>query len=176
MTFTEVQNVAAVLLSPVIAVGVTLWHQGRAERRQRKERLFMTLMGHRRASPPTHDWVTALNLIDVVFADCPKVTAHWHEYYKMLGTATNSNEYKNRDHTYLQLLTEMARVLGYKRLEQIDIDKFYSPVAHANQQELAFGIQQELLRVLKSSENFGIQYVEEASGPTETLAEPDKAA
>src|SRR4051812_21675490 len=34
---------------------------------------------------------------------------------------------------YIKMLSEMAKGLGYRRLQQTDIDKFYSPQVYANQ-------------------------------------------
>lgn len=45
----------------------------------------------------------------------------------------------------------MAKVLGYQRLQQTDIDKYYSPQSHHDASELATQIQLQLLRVLKGT-------------------------
>jgi hypothetical protein len=66
-------NMIAIVLGPLLAVGITLWWQGRKEKRDAKERLFLTLMAQRRAFPPAIEWVNALNVIDVVFADHSQV-------------------------------------------------------------------------------------------------------
>jgi len=138
-------------LSPVIAVAVTLWWQRRKEKRDSKERLFLTLMAHRRAFPPTIEWVNALNVIDVVFADHPQVVQLWHEYYAALANPPPNQNYQTREHTYLLMLSAMARSLGYKRLEQTDIDKYYSPQAHVDQMQLNWQCQTEWLRVLQNT-------------------------
>ncbi len=74
--------------------------------------------------PPTTEWVNSLNLIHVVFADHTNIVNLWHHYYDELYSQTpNPSRVQAREHTYLQMLSEMARVLGYKRLQQTDIDK-----------------------------------------------------
>lgn len=156
-------EIAAILLSPVIAVCVTLWFQSRKEKRDRKNHLFSTLMVHRKSFPPNAEWVNALNLIDIVFAGNPKVINLWHEYYSMLGSAQTDSQYRDRDHKYLEMLSEMAKVLGYKKLQQTDIDKFYSPQVHQNQLEFQAQIQSELLRVLKNTNNFNVEPIEHDS-------------
>lgn len=144
-------EIIAILLSPVIAVAITLWHQSRKERRDRKDRLFQTLMIYRKSVPPSHEWVNALNLIDVVFADNEKIVRIWKEYYQMLGSAKSDHEYRDRDHKYIELLSVMAKDLGYINLQQTDIDKFYSPQAHQDQLVAQREVQSELLRVLKNT-------------------------
>jgi hypothetical protein len=151
--FENFMEILAILISPAIAVAITLWYQTRKEKRERKDRLFQTLMVHRKAFPPTHDWVNGLNLIDVVFSDTPKVAALWHQYYSMLGSAKTDNEYRDRDHKYIELLSAMAQDLGYKNLQQTDIDKFYSPQAHQSQIAASNEIQTEFLRVLKNTQS-----------------------
>lgn len=149
----QTATLIALFLGPVSAVAITLWHQRRTEKRASKERLFITLMAHRKSFPPTFDWAQALNLIDVVYAKHPKIVKLWHDLYDILCQVPISDQKFN--HKYLDLLSAMAKVLGYKTLHQTDIDKFYSPQAHGThaqqQQELA----QELLRVLKASGSIG---------------------
>ena len=152
----EAINIIAVLLSPVIAVGVTLWWQQRKEKRDSKERLFLTLMAHRRAFPPTIEWVNALNVIDVVFSDSHQVVQLWHEYYASLANPPANKNFEGRDHTYLLMLSSMARSLGYKRLEQTDIDKFYTPQVHGDQMNLNWECQAEWLRVLKTTAHLNV--------------------
>jgi hypothetical protein len=45
----------------------------------------------------------------------------------------------------------MATVLGYRRLRQTDIDRFYAPQAHGTQAALTQELQTEFLRVLKAT-------------------------
>lgn len=75
-------TLGALLLGPILAVWWTLNHQKRAEKRNAKERLFMTLMAHRK-SPPNLEWATALNLIDVVYSNYPNIVALWHSMYEI---------------------------------------------------------------------------------------------
>ena len=147
-------NIIAIVLGPIIAVLITLIYQSDKEKRGAKTRLFITLMAHRKSYPPTMAWVESLNLIDVVFAKHPKVLGLWHEYYDCLHESTT--DYIKRDHKYLELLFEMANTLGYKNLQQTDIDKFYSPKAHGSQSELNYKLQTELLRVLESTSSLNL--------------------
>jgi hypothetical protein len=142
----------AILFGPIIAVCITLWWQKRKERRDAKRHLFITLMVHRKFLTPTYDWVNALNLIDVVFADNPNVVDLWHGLYTLYQTPNTSAETLN--HKYIELLSAMAKVLGFRRLQQTDIDKFYSPQVHADQLKAQSEAQSEWLRVLKKTDHF----------------------
>ena len=156
-TIMEIMNIIAVITGPIFAVVITLMWQQRKEKRDAKERLFLTLMAHRRAFPPPIEWVNALNVIDVVFADHHQVVELWHGYYATLANPPANENYQQREHTYLQMLSAMARALGYRRLEQTDIDKFYSPQAHGNQLALNFQCQTEWLRVLQSTNKLNVE-------------------
>lgn len=153
----EIINLIAIIVGPVFAVGITLWWQGRKEQREAKCRLFLTLMAHRRAFPSAVDWVNALNVIDVVFAEHPQVVQLWHEYYAGLVNPPANQNFQQREHTYLLMLSAMARSLGYRRLEQTDIDKFYSPQVHADQMALNYKCQTEFLPVLESTNRLVIE-------------------
>jgi Family of unknown function (DUF6680) len=145
----EIITVIALVAGPVIAVAITLWHQRRAEKRTAKERLFMTLMAHRKSFSPAPDWTNSLNLIDVVYADNPKIVGQWHSLYDILiQTPINMQRYS---YQYLELLSEMAKSLGYRSIQQTDIDKFYTPQAYGDQAVTNAEIQKELLRVLKAT-------------------------
>ena len=142
-------NITAIILGPIVAVVITLGYQRYREKLDAKTRLFLTLMANRKASPPTLAWAEALNLIDVVYSKHADVVQLWHEYYDLLHES--SKDYTIRDHKYLELLSSMAKALGYNQLQQIDIDKFYTPNAHGTQKELNYKVQTELLRVLEET-------------------------
>jgi hypothetical protein len=103
------------LLGPVVAVWWTLYHQDQKEKRTEKIRLFQTLMALRKL-PPTPEWANALNLIDVVYSDHPKIVADWHAMYDILVQQQAGTERHN--HAYLSLLSGMAAALGYDKLKQ----------------------------------------------------------
>ncbi len=158
----DIISIIAILVGPVTAVCITLWWQRCKEKRDRKLALFTILMAHRRAAPPTFEWVNALNLIDVVFADHSKVVELWHECYGLLQTPEPSQVL---GHTYLELLSEMARVLGFRRLQQTDIDKYYSPRVHGELLVAQAETQAEWLRVLKNTERFLVVRKDDQSMP-----------
>ena len=147
----DVLTLLAILLGPVVAVCITLWWQNRKERRDAKRHLFMTLMAQRKTAPPTYEWVQALNLIDVVFAKDKRVVQLWHELY---GLFQNPQRTQTQDHKYIELLSEMASVLGFRKLQQTDIDKFYYPQSYIDALLAQNKAQAEWLRVLENTEHF----------------------
>lgn len=149
---TQTMNIIAVIIGPIIAVSITLWYQSRKEKRTAKISLFLNLMAHRKSNPPTFERVNSLNLIDVVFSGHPKVLQLWHEYYDLLHTQPAN--FKLWEHKHIDMLSEMGQALGYKKLKQTEIEKFYTPVAHGTQTELNEKMQREFLRVLENTASF----------------------
>jgi hypothetical protein len=108
-------------------------------------------MAHRKSTPPSADWATSLNLIDVVFANHHAVVEKWHETYNVALQRPWNQERWN--HAYIELLSAMALVLGYKRLQQTDIDRYYSPEVFGNELLAQKELRDELLRVLKETKS-----------------------
>lgn len=148
MEIKDIATIVALVLGPVIAVVITLWSQKRSERRLAKLQLFVTLMANRRAAP-SREWVNALNLIDVIYANETRIVQLWHQLYDALNIQPFNNQ--TFTHKYLDLLSAMANSLGYSSLKQTDIDKFYMPQGLGDQAALSIDTQKEWLRVLKAT-------------------------
>jgi uncharacterized protein DUF6680 len=128
-------TLVAIAVSPVIAVLVTVWLADRKEAREHKVWLLRTLIGTRH-NPTGDETIRALNLIDVVFHDAPRVRALWHEYYDMLNNAGLNNPvgWEQWNKKNLELVTEMAQTLGYGRaITHLDAARVYTPVALGEQ-------------------------------------------
>jgi len=87
-----------------------------------------------RHSPLTDETVRALNMIDVVFHDKPRIRDLWHEYFDMLANhgLENPQGWVQRQKKNLELITEMAKFCGYgEAIKHLDADRVYYPVALA---------------------------------------------
>lgn len=156
-------NVVAILLSPVIAVLVTLWYQQRKEKRDLKRWILQTLITNRE-TPIMPDNVRALNLVELAFHDSEKVRALWGELFQLFEdqTANSSEGAEKRRKKNLELIVEMAKILGYgKVITAFNADRRYFPTGMAEQLNKQNELLDELLRVLKASE--GIQFVPKSS-------------
>lgn len=142
----------SITLIPFIIWFVGIRFQDRKSKQDTKLSLFLKLMTNRSTSPPSKDWVDALNQIDIVFQDNKKIRLAWLFYFDSLHPKSqhkdNANSFK------LDLLSEIANELGYKDLKQTEIDRFYSPQAFGDQITNQMLLQSELLRVLKNSKSF----------------------
>ena len=114
----------------VAAIPLIIWLVGNKQMRKKekldaKRDLFFTLMKQRKTSYTIKERADALNLIDVVFQDDDKVREAWKNYLNSLNR--NSADFSNSNAYLLDLLSEMALTLGYKKLKQTEIDRFYEP-------------------------------------------------
>jgi len=148
-------EIAAIIIGPVAAVLISLWLQRRHRFFDNKLFIFFTLMAYRKSFPIEKDWAKALNLIDVVFAREKEITQLWHKYYDLLGEHPRRLDVEG--HVYIELLSAIAVNLGYKKLQQTDIDKFYLPQGLVPSPPAAPDLETEFLRVLKNTERFLVE-------------------
>src|SRR5437870_13035707 len=78
-----IASLLAILLSPLIAVLVSTYLQNRKERRDQKFFLLATLIANRH-NAVGDETIRALNTIDAVFHDAPRVRELWQADFAML--------------------------------------------------------------------------------------------
>ena len=149
----EILSIISVLLSPLIAVQVTKWLDRIKEDENRKLEIFRILMGQRGMYPRTNEFIIALNQIDIVYYNNPKVLEKWKKFYEV--TLPNHPELSDNSKYLNELLFQMAKVLKYDNLESIDIGKYYSTQQRADDLDFQREYYSEFYRVLKNSEHFG---------------------
>jgi len=146
-------TVLAILLSPIIALLITMYLQTRKDRKTAQMYLFNTLIATRH-SPITEETVRALNMIEVLFYDKPKVRQLWREYFEMLYNEGLNNPlgWEQRQKKNIELIYEMGKCLGYgKEISHLDVERVYYPVGLGQQRVRVEELITELLRVLKAS-------------------------
>ena len=117
-------------ISPIKAVEIGRKLDEEKNKYDSKKELFLTLFSLR-GNPTHYDFVSGLNQIDIVFEDVPKVMESWNKLYDSLGQKDLVDSYKTWEILRTNLLSEMAQHLGYNKLQQTDIQKNYSPIAHS---------------------------------------------
>lgn len=138
----------------VAAIPLIIWLVGNKQMRKKekleaKRDLFFTLMKQRKTFYVTRERTNALNLIDVVYQDDDKVREAWKNYLSSLNP--NSAEIQNNNAYLLDLLSEMAQSLGYKKLKQTEIDRFYEPQAIIDDEKNG---RQALVEIIKAMRFF----------------------
>ncbi len=122
------------LCSGLIATGVTIFWQKTNQKKEAKRRIFTTLMS-KRYEIPAEESVEALNMIDVVFYESPKVRTAWKNFVD----ATDLPDSPNRDQTvqdkHLKLLEVMAEDIGYKKIKWDEIKHYYYPIGLSSKKQ-----------------------------------------
>lgn len=118
MTYSEILNLIALIVIPIIAVVLGYKLQDRAEKRKDKMQVFKAVMTFR------YGWskesVEALNSIPIVFSGKGKdsiVRDCWNKYYEYLCIQKpDEMQIKQRNDALYKLLVRMADVLGYRNI------------------------------------------------------------
>jgi hypothetical protein len=170
--------VAATLIGPAVAVGITLWYQNRDRAYQIKLTVFTTMMRLRRHQL-SGEYVGALNLVPVVFHNAPTVVTRYKELMSILsdpswktGDDAVHRLVGNTEAKATELLSEMAKALSIQ-LEQMDIHRgAYAPEGWANEEELSKAIRTAAVKVLQGAQPIAVQ-VRQASDLPQTQAPND---
>ena len=130
-------SIVAVLTSPLIAVGITMWLEWRRQRRKDKMELFQILMTQRGITE-SYSWVNALNSMHIIFSDDKKVLEALSAFLDTTNVKTPEDmDLVIFDNKKVKLLEVMAKSLGYSK--NINWEQIKSPyVPRWMAQEQAF--------------------------------------
>lgn len=139
--------IATSLISGLLATVITLIVQSKIQKKQAKHKIFENLMSYRYALH-LQESVNELNKIDVIFYDNENVIKAWKEFKAEALRAGKDTDNPNMlQDKQLKILEEMAKVLGYKKINWVEIKEFYYPKG------LADKIQTEAIINTKELEN-----------------------
>lgn len=114
MLISDILNLIALIVVPIVAVVIGQWLQNRAEKRKDKMQIFKTLMTSR-IYGWTVDSVHALNVIDIVFADSKAVRMAWKDLNDKYHVSNPDQQHLKKIETaQYKLLEAIAKSLGYK--------------------------------------------------------------
>jgi hypothetical protein len=144
--------VIATLLGPVSAVFVTRWIDAERDQRNRRMEVFRSMMGARRA-PLSPERVRALNMVEIEFHGVKLVEAAYRDLFQHLHTSSQVNREAWQETSRklsTRLLTEIAKVLGYK-LQQLDVlDGGYYPQGFADIETEQQAVRRLLIELLSN--------------------------
>lgn len=158
-------TIVAVITGPVIAVFLVRGHDKRREENRRKYDIFRTLMRTRKL-PIHYDHVGALNLVEVEFTKHSNVIQAWNNYLKQLGEKLPPSGdaeghiavRKKRDALLAKLISEIAKALKIKKIEQLDIlEGNYLPQGWDDVEEEQRAVRHGLIKVLEGTAPIVIQ-------------------
>ena len=116
--------VITALISGLLATIVTIWWQRRSEIRNKKMKVFETLMTYRYMIS-SQESVNALNSIDVVFYKDKNVRKAFSDFLNETDKKPEFNP--NIPDKHLKLLEEISKSLGLKDIHWDDIKQSYYP-------------------------------------------------
>lgn len=120
------------LISGLLATIITLVVQNKIQKKQAKHKIFENLMSYRYALH-LQESVNELNKIDVIFYDNDNVIKAWKEFKnEALKASKFIGDLNLLQDKQLKILEEMAKVLGYKKINWVEIKDFYYPNGLAN--------------------------------------------
>ena len=149
-------SVLAVVLSPVLALCLTVWWNNKQEAKKRKIDIFRVLMATR-AEGLSRLHVEALNKIDIEFYGDESVIGSWKLYLNHLNNYNNDKAWQDkRADLLIDLLFQMAHSLGYK-FNKADIKRdFYRPQAYIDLEADQRIIRKGLVDIFQKKELFPI--------------------
>lgn len=154
-------NIIAIILSPIIALFISHKVQISYEKRKEKMEILKILMA-RRVLSNSIEYVNALNIIDIIFVDSPKVKAA----YKSLYEAYHQPNYdvSKSQMMLTKLIEAIVADVGYKEKITWDtIQQPYYPIWLDNQIQADSTIQEYNLAIA-SSALYGYQRQENNKG------------
>lgn len=173
-----ITTVFATLFSPIIAIRVQKYLEGKSQKQTVKVKIFSQLMATRAVSSrllPEH--VQALNMIDLAFhgdvkrgktnrSDTEKkVLVAWKEYFSHLCSVVPISESgaelwnQKSNQLFLNLLYEMATDIGYD-FDKVHLENaIYSPNAHGDMNVDQFKIRKGLASLLSGENPVKVQLI-----------------
>lgn len=169
MNLESALTILAILLAPIVALRVSEALSKKSERRERREKVFRTLMATRASGlAPAH--VEALNMIDVAFYGSDRksknVVDACKTYLDHLNTRDMAPEVwgPKREDLFVSLLAKMAMALGYD-FETTSIRKTsYFPVGYGETELDLLAIRKGLRALLERTTWINV-LVNAAQGP-----------
>lgn len=161
VTISDWLLILATLSGPIVAVQVQKWVERNRERRDRKFRVFQTLMATRAIRAGSFDHVQALNLIELYFngksASDKAVRAAWDDYRDFLlqkvrtdMTEAEAEAYNGRGIDLLvDTLAAMSTALGYE-FNKVTIKRGgYYPQGHADESAANAAVRNGFAKMMK---------------------------
>lgn len=124
----QITTAIVALVGPIIAVVITILYQNRAAKQEAKMQIFMDLVSFRHHNPAPWQFVVALNRIDVVFHKEEEVCRLWHKYYDLTRLESSPSVSEQMAETRTELISAIAKSLGYKNIDQIYLNRYYQTV------------------------------------------------
>lgn len=122
------------LISGLVATVVTIWWQEKSQKQKEKTKIFEILMA-KRYDIPSEESVEALNKIDVVFYNSENVRKAWKEFCDTTDAPDIAQKPQLISDKHLKLLEEIAKDIGYKKIQWDNIKSYYFPTGLSDRKQ-----------------------------------------
>jgi len=145
--------VLATFCGPILAVLVTLWHQGRSVRKDVQRSVYSTMMRYRR-HPTSLDFVGAFNLVPVHFHNNKKIMENYGKVLEIVNDASWSQRdaagrlNENFRSAVAKLLSNMSRAVGLPVDQLTILNGAYAPQGWADDEQDQRVLRHSLMGVL----------------------------
>lgn len=134
-------SIIAILVGPVCAVFINQYLQNRKIENDAKRSVLINLVAYR-GNRLHINFVTSLNIIEIVFHKNKQVIKKWHEHFENLHIPLENVSPEDADKigkivddSLFALIAEIANSLGYRNLRQADLSSSYTPKGHISQSQ-----------------------------------------
>lgn len=122
------------LISGLVATVVTIWWQEKSQKKKEKVKIFEILMA-KRYDIPSEESVEALNKIDVAFYNSKNVRKAWNDFCYAADAPDIAQKSQLISDKHLKLLEEIAKDIGYKKIQWDNIKNYYFPTGLSNRKQ-----------------------------------------
>lgn len=156
---TNIINVVAIIVIPIVAVVIGRILQDRSEKRKDKVNVFTHLMSYRMFGYVNQYSVNVLNSVPIVFHDDDKVIENFNNYINSLAIRKEDVSLKEKEieNNKTKMLEAMAKSLGYKKINWELIQTPYVPTGLIDQIESENIYKKGQLEMAKIFANPGMQ-------------------
>jgi hypothetical protein len=135
MTISDWISGIAVIIASVLTLVITTVYTHYQQKRQDRMNIFRTLASYQCAeiSPRKTE---AINLIRIVFYRYNDVISAYNKYLSILKTMSNQTTFDEIQDAYVTLLEELAKNLGYKKIDWKILKEIYKPKAAIDNEHL----------------------------------------
>jgi hypothetical protein len=151
----ELLTLAGVFLSPIVAVLITLWHQQRFEKRNRKIQILRTLWStHFDASSP--EYSQTIRMIPVEFNADVKVMAAWRRYMANVNVRPSPDNTFQHDKEFIDakndLIGTIASTVRIKVTDRDIRDSIYVSTSFTQRMEQQDSAEKAQVRIAEALE------------------------
>lgn len=151
----------AVYFGPIRAVQVARQDEATAAANRNKAEIYASLMKTRQFQLD-REHVLALNLVQVYFHDEPAVLAAYKAYIRLLAreytpNVADASVLRERADAFIDLVYEIARVLGRQHDRKELMDLAYSPQGWSDDEIAARGLRKLMVELLENRRALTVQ-------------------